>query len=76
MSQNEVTIEIVDILLKGECSHGHKIGEKFELPDDRGKICSAAYHTIYPYITGLQFGASFPWEEDPEGSLRRWTCPS
>ncbi|MFX1513417.1 MAG: TIGR04076 family protein [Promethearchaeota archaeon] len=66
MSQNELKIEIVDILQNGECSHGHKIGEKFELPDDCGKICSAAYHTIYPYITGLQYGACFPWEEDAD----------
>ena len=66
MSWHEIEIEIVDILKKGTCTAGHKIGDKFEKPEDRNKICSAAYHTMYPYIIGLQAGGSFPWEDDPD----------
>ncbi len=66
MPQHEVTIEVVNILEKGECNYRHKIGDKFLMPDDKGKICSAAFHSMYPYISGLQFGASYPWEEDPD----------
>ncbi|MFW9990491.1 MAG: TIGR04076 family protein [Candidatus Odinarchaeota archaeon] len=62
----KVSIEIVNILESGKCPSGHKVGETFQMPEDRGKICSAAFHAIYPYLTGLQFGASFPWEEDPD----------
>ncbi|MHA2296884.1 MAG: TIGR04076 family protein [Candidatus Hodarchaeales archaeon] len=63
---NKVSIDVVNILESGECSHGHTIGENFVLPDDRGKICSAAFHSMYPYIVGIQYGANFPWEEDPD----------
>lgn len=66
MSKNEISIEIVDIQGTGECSYGHKIGEKFNMPDDRGKICSAAYYSMYPYITTLTYGGSFPWAENKD----------
>jgi uncharacterized repeat protein (TIGR04076 family) len=61
---NEVIIEIVDILETGTCNFGHKVGEKFHYPEDRGKICAAAFHTIYPYASGIRFGADYPWEEE------------
>ena len=63
---NKITIEIVDILEAGTCNYGHKIGEKFDYPEERGKICSAAFHSIYPYISGLRFGACYPWEENKD----------
>ncbi|MFQ5980452.1 MAG: TIGR04076 family protein [Candidatus Heimdallarchaeota archaeon] len=66
MSWYKVSIEITNILESGKCPHGHKIGEKFEWPDDRGKICGSACHAIYPYVTGLRAGGAFPWEKDPE----------
>ena len=64
MSQNEVEIEVVDILEAGTCNYGHKVGDKFKYPEDRGKICAAAFHSIYPYALGIRMGGSFPWEED------------
>ena len=60
------TIEVVDILEAGICNYGHEIGDKFEYPKERGKICSAAFHAIYPYALGINMGACFPWEEDKE----------
>jgi uncharacterized repeat protein (TIGR04076 family) len=60
------TIEIVDILEAGTCNYGHKVGDKFEYPEERGKICSAAFHAIYPYALGIRTGACYPWEEDPD----------
>ena len=73
MSWYEVEIEVVDILEKGTCTFGHKIGDKFEKPEDRAEICSAAYHAMYPYITSLQAGGSFPWEKDSE--VAKICCP-
>jgi len=70
---SKLTIEVINILEAGKCPNGHEIGDKFQLPEDRGKICSAAYHTMYPYLTGLQHGASFPWENE-EGTVTL-CCP-
>jgi uncharacterized repeat protein (TIGR04076 family) len=63
---NEVIIEVVDIMEKGTCNFGHTVGERFQYPEDRGKICAAAFHAIYPYASGIRFGACYPWEEDSE----------
>jgi uncharacterized repeat protein (TIGR04076 family) len=32
---------------------------------EKGKLCSATWHSLYPYLNGLRFGANYPWEEDP-----------
>jgi len=70
----KVTIEIVDILEEGKCPAGHQIGEKFEYPEDRGKICAAAYNAIYPNIRILESGGSYPYYED-EGNTHSACCP-
>ena len=64
----KVTIEVVDILEAGTCNYSHKKGEIFNYPEDRGKICAAAFHTIYPYAMAIRMGSNFPWEED-EGTI-------
>ena len=74
MPDYKVSIEIVDILEEGECPAGHTIGEKFEYPEDRGKICAAAFHALYPYIRVLESGGSYPWFED-EGNTHYACCP-
>jgi uncharacterized repeat protein (TIGR04076 family) len=66
MPWHEIEIEIVNILESGNCPNEHKIGDKFEWPDDRGKICASAVHAIYPYITAMRAGGAFPWEKDPD----------
>ena len=62
----DIIIEVVDIQKAGICNFGHEIGDKYNYPEDRGKICAAAFHTLYPYASGLRFGASYPWEDDKE----------
>ncbi|MCG3216369.1 MAG: TIGR04076 family protein [Candidatus Heimdallarchaeota archaeon] len=67
MSQEDKSlIEVINILEAGECPFGHKIGEKFDYPEERGRICAAAFHTLYPYVIGIRFGAIFPWEEEED----------
>ncbi len=63
-----VDIEVTDILESGKCSFGHKVGDKFSTANQCRGVCAAAYHTLYPYITALRTGGSFPWEDDPDVS--------
>ena len=47
--------------LKGTCSAGHKVGDKFELScHSSGGLCGFLYHDIFPAIQMLQFGGSYP----------------
>ncbi len=62
----KIKIEVINILEAGKCNFGHQIGDLFNYPEDKGKLCSAAWHIMYPYISGLEFGASYPWEEDKD----------
>ncbi len=55
--------------IKGECSWGHKVGDKLELSGHNcGGLCGFFYHDAYPYIIMLQFGGSFPadWGGHPD----------
>jgi len=54
--------------VKGNCSWGHKVGDKIELGShNTGGLCGFLYHDIFPYIVMLQFGGSFPAEwGDPD----------
>ena len=59
--------------LKGKCAKGHKVGEEIELSTyDSGGLCGFLYHDIYPAITMLQYGGSFPWME---GDTVKMECP-
>ena len=50
---------------KGTCSAGHRLGDEFvigqQTPPD---LCSWAFYTLFPFAQVLQFGGSFPWEQD------------
>jgi uncharacterized repeat protein (TIGR04076 family) len=49
--------------VKGVCSAGHKVGDRFELSGyTSGGLCGFFYHDIFPYIIMLQFGGGFPAE--------------
>ena len=50
MPNYEIKLEITDILGEGKCPGGHKIGDVFNYPEDRGKICPSAFHSIFPTI--------------------------
>jgi uncharacterized repeat protein (TIGR04076 family) len=61
-----VKIKISEIQGDGKCPYGHKPGEVFSYPEDRGKICPTAYHIMFPAIRVMQFGGAFPWCPDPD----------
>ena len=49
--------------VKGSCSAGHKVGDRFELSGyTSGGLCGFFYHDIFPYIIMLEFGGGFPAE--------------
>ncbi len=53
----------------------HKVGEEFDLAkdEDRAKICKWALNSLFPFISVLEFGGTFPWEPDPAKALV--ACP-
>ncbi len=63
--QYEVVIKLVGN--RSPCHSGHKIGDEwvFNYMTPPG-ICSLAYNALYPVALALQFGATFPWQVDPD----------
>lgn len=68
--------------VKRECSAGHRVGEEFDLTlfSENGTktyrtphVCAFLYDAIFPYLTVLQFGGTFPWEKNKDKSLAG--CP-
>jgi len=63
------------VKVEGECSAGHHVGEGFDLTlysEEENKslrapnMCSFFYNSIFPYLVALQFGGTFPWEENKD----------
>ena len=49
------------------CHVGHNVGEEwvfnyFTPP----RMCGLAFNAIYPFAMVLQYGGTFPWQEDPD----------
>ena len=59
MPRFKITIEVVDILGSGECSMDQKIGQKYNYPKDRGKMCPSSFCLLYPWILVMQSGGTF-----------------
>jgi len=59
---------------KGTCTAGHRVGDEFGIgqrtPSD---LCSWAFCAVFPFAEVLQFGGSFPWEQDPNKAVV--ACP-
>ncbi len=50
---------------KGTCTAGHKVGDKFVIGQQTPpNICSWAFYSLFLPAEVLQFGRSFPWEND------------
>ncbi|MCP3925147.1 MAG: TIGR04076 family protein [Desulfobacterales bacterium] len=74
-------IEVVE----GDKSTCHKIGDKFEYPQDRGLICPWLLDSMTGFIRVLEFGGTLPWkyegtpyekEIDPDGVTTEFVrCP-
>ncbi|MFC1871150.1 TIGR04076 family protein [Chloroflexota bacterium] len=59
--------------LKGKCTRGHKVGDTVEVSvHEPGGLCGFLYHDIFPTITMLQYGGTFPWMQ---GDVIKQECP-
>ena len=64
MPKYKVTIEIIDILGTGKCSMDQQVGDTFEYPEDRGKMCPSSFYILYPWIQVMGSGGSFFGSEE------------
>jgi uncharacterized repeat protein (TIGR04076 family) len=59
---------------KGTCEAGHKVGDRWIIGEKTPEgLCIFAFASLLPFITPLMFGASFPWEKDPD--MTTVACP-
>jgi uncharacterized repeat protein (TIGR04076 family) len=72
MPDYDVQIDVVEIRGKGECSFGHKVGDKTAI--GQPNLCPWAEHTLLPFATGLRFGGLVPWKEHDK-EIMEICCP-
>ena len=50
---------------RGTCEAGHRVGDEFIIGQKTPPgLCSWAFYSLFPLAEVLQFGGSFPWEEN------------
>jgi uncharacterized repeat protein (TIGR04076 family) len=53
---------------------GHKAGDEFPIGDiTPAGMCAWAFYALFPFASVLQFGGSFPWEDDQDKNVV--ACP-
>ncbi|MFA4842344.1 MAG: TIGR04076 family protein [Candidatus Omnitrophota bacterium] len=70
----KMTIEVVSA--KGKCTFGYKVGDIWETTGLKciPGFCGAAFHTAFPALFALNFGAKFFFMKNPD-SIDTVTCP-
>lgn len=70
----KMTIEVVKS--DGKCAFGYKVGDKWETDGLKciPGFCGAAFHTAFPALFALNFGARFFFMDNPD-SIDTVTCP-
>jgi len=70
----KMVIEVVKA--KGKCAFNYKVGDKWETEGLKciPGFCGAAFHTAFPALFALNFGAKFFFMQDPNG-VDTVTCP-
>lgn len=66
MANYKVRIEVIEIQNQGECSIGQKVGDTYDYPEDRSKMCPSSFYILYPWIMVMESGGSFT--ESGDGS--------
>ncbi len=64
-SPKEMEIEVEEVT--GKCFYEYKKGDKFTVKglSTPAGFCGAAYSVLFPVLFALNFGAKFPFEQDP-----------
>jgi len=70
----KMILEVVQA--KGKCTFGYKVGDKWETQGLKciPGFCGAAFHTAFPALFALNFGAKFFFMPDPD-AIDTVTCP-
>ena len=70
----KMILEVVEA--KGKCTFGYKVGDQWETTGLKciPGFCGAAFHTAFPALFALNFGAKFFFMSDPN-SIDTVTCP-
>ncbi len=70
----KMVIEVVQV--KGKCTFGYKIGDKWETAGLKciPGFCGAAFHTAFPALFALNFGAKFHFMDNSD-AIDTVTCP-
>lgn len=73
---NPKEMELEVVKANGKCSYGYKVGDKWQVKGLKciEGFCGAAWHTAFPALFALNFGANFSFMPDPE-ALDTITCP-
>jgi uncharacterized repeat protein (TIGR04076 family) len=69
-----IEIEIINIHGSGKCSRGFKIGDIFQYPKDRDKMCPSALSVLRPYLLILAYGGENIYNLD-EPNTFSISCP-
>jgi uncharacterized repeat protein (TIGR04076 family) len=74
MANQEYEVVVKLVSNESPCHIGHKIGDEwvFDYMTLPG-MCGLAYNVIYPVALALQYGATFPWQDDPD--MIMLSCP-
>ena len=69
---HKVSIRVVS--QKGSCEAGHRVGDEWVIEEKTPEgICTFAFSSLFPFLTPLMVGGSFPWETDP--NVATVACP-
>lgn len=70
----KMVLEVVQS--KGKCTFGYKVGDKWETQGLKciPGFCGAAFHTAFPALFALNFGAKFFFMPNPD-AIDTVTCP-
>lgn len=70
----KMVIEVIKA--KGKCAFNYKVGDKWETTGLKciPEFCGAAFHTAFPALFALNFGAKFFFMENPD-CIDTVTCP-
>ena len=75
MERKEYEVVIKLIANQKPCHSGHQIGDEwvFNYMTPPG-MCGLAFNALYPIALALQYGATFPWEKDPDKTYGPNSC--
>ena len=67
MERKQYDVQIKLVSNQKPCHSGHKVGDEwlFQYQTPEG-MCFLAYNSIFPFLTVLKFGGTFPWQQDPD----------